>query len=62
MGEGADFARTRSARLRKLGYEAGLTQVRPDGRKTRRRVSPEAKRRQERNPIARTPYKRRERG
>ena len=54
--EGSD-ARTRSERLRKIGYEAGLAQIKPDGRKTKRRVSTAAKWKEIRNPIARTEFK-----
>lgn len=54
---GADFARTRSARHRKMGYDAGLAQVKPDGRKTDRRVSAAARRKEARNPIARSEFR-----
>jgi hypothetical protein len=40
-----------------MGYEAGLAQVRPDGRKTGRRVSRAARWREIRNPVARSEFR-----
>lgn len=47
----------RSGRLDAIGFESGKTSLRPDGKKTDREVSPEAKRKEARDPIARTPLK-----
>jgi hypothetical protein len=55
--ESADFARTKSARLRKIGYEAGPGQLRPDGKKTRRKVGRAARWKEIRNPVARSEFR-----
>jgi hypothetical protein len=55
--EGSGFTRTRSERLRKIGFEAGMTQARPDGRKTTRKVGRAARWKEIRNPVARSEFR-----